>query len=234
MSKLMVTQDHEKELQEFVRIISHDLRGPVGHINSFQKRLLKDIEFTDKQLVYKGHLDNATNILVGRLEGILALSRINTTKVNTSQINIKKLIDEVVVDINEGKSPNTTLTLSIDENITITSDKNRLYRAYFEVISNAFKFHHTDISANVSIEAQLTDSSLILTIIDQGIGIEEKYHKEIFLPFKYLNHQDDFSGLGLGLTLSQKNLQSINGTIDVSNNNEQGCKFTIIVPITVN
>jgi len=227
----MSKQTPEKELQEFVRIISHDLRGPVGQIKSFQKRLMKNIELTETQSLFKNHLDSAIKQLESQLEGILALSRINTTEVKASPIKVKDLIDEVLVNISKNISPNTKINMSINEDLTIISDRNRLYQAYYEVISNAFKFHLADIEAIVSLEAQIIDNKLILTIIDQGIGIEEKDYQEIFLPFRYLNHQDDFSGLGMGLTLSKKNIQSINGTIEISKNDKQGCRFTITVPV---
>jgi len=227
----MSKQTPEKELQEFVRIISHDLRGPVGQIKSFQKRLMKNIELTETQSLFKNHLDSAIKQLESQLEGILALSRINTTEVKASPIKVKDLIDEVLVNISKNISSNTKINMSINEDLTIISDRNRLYQAYYEVISNAFKFHLADIEAIVSLEAQIIDNKLILTIIDQGIGIEEKDYQEIFLPFRYLNHQDDFSGLGMGLTLSKKNIQSINGTIEISKNDKQGCRFTITVPV---
>jgi len=222
--------DYQKELKDFIKIISHDLRGPIRHIKSFHNILMADIDLDEEQQELKGYMDDAIDHLESQLEGILTLSRINTTELNITEVAIKTLLEEISESLHQ-QIASCIFSIDIPEEVNVFTDRDRLYRACFEVIDNALKFHPAGIPAQVAITAIMEGGNVKIIISDQGIGIDEKYFDDIYMPFRCLNHQEDYIGSGMGLTLCQKALVGIKGSIDVKKNEIQGCQFTITVPI---
>jgi len=225
--------DYQKELKDFIKIISHDLRGPIRHIKSFHNILMDDIVLDEEQQELKGYMDDAIDHLENQLEGMLTLSRINTSELNITEIDIKILLEDISESLNE-KINSSVFSISAPKELIVFTDRDRLYRACFEVIDNALKFHQAGIPAQVVIAAIIEGDNVKITISDQGIGIDDKYFQDIYQPFRCLNHQEDYPGSGMGLTLCQKALLGIKGSINVKKSAIQGCQFTITIPINAN
>jgi len=226
----MVPASDKKELNEFVKIVSHDLSAPVRHIKSFHKMLMKDIALTDQQLELKGRVDGAITKLEMQLAAILALSRVDTNAPQIRQCNATQMVKDIIAKFTEDSVDSGESFVSSGDDIELFTDKSRLHDAYYEVLSNAYKFHPEGVVAKVSVTLEMIEGTLILRVFDQGIGIDERFLQDIYLPFRYLNHQKKYAGLGMGLTYCQKLLHSIEGTIAVRSNGDQGCIFTLEVP----
>jgi len=222
--------DYKKELTDFVKIISHDLRGPIRHIKSFHNILMADIRLNDEQQELKGYMDDAIDHLESQLEGILTLSRLNTSELDITEVNLKSLFEEITESLNE-QIIKSDFFLSVPAELNVITDRSRVYRACFEVITIALKFHQPDNPAQVSVTAIIDKGSVKVTVLDKGIGIDEKHFQDIYQAFRCLNYQESYVGSCIGLTLSQKALYSIEGSIDVEKNGEQGCQFTITLPL---
>jgi light-regulated signal transduction histidine kinase (bacteriophytochrome) len=226
--------DYQQELKEFLKIISHDLRAPVRQIKSFNNMLMKGIELTEKQSLLKGYMDNAIDQVGDQLEGLLKLSRIGSAEVTLTQVNIQILFDEIRAKLSKLIGDEHSFTINIAPNLEVFTDRDRLYCACLEVVSNGLTFHQLDIAAQVHIEASIENDHLVVRVLDKGIGIGEKYYKDIFKPFRRLNHKDEFpnTGPGMGLTFCQKSLIAIDGTVELAKNQQQGCQFIIKVPVS--
>jgi len=227
--KVSLPVDYKKELQSFVKIIGHDLSGPIRHIKSFHKILMADFTLNEEQQELKGYVDDAIYRLESQLDGMLALSNFDISEIKLIEVDVKTLLEDVVDSLYD-LTLTSTLVISVAPNIKVLTDRGRLHRACVEVLGNALKFHPANIQPDVCVVVKVEDDSVLIIVEDKGIGIADKYFNDIFQPFRCLNHQGEYSGIGMGLTLCRKALQSINSTIDVKNNDSQGCKFTISLP----
>ena len=100
------------------------------------------------------------------------------------------------------------------------------------LLSNALKFHESDIAPVVKVYAQphqLPDQYQIV-IKDEGIGFKSEYEEQIFEAFQRLHSRRHYEGTGLGLTICRKIVNRHGGTITASSVPGKGAKFTITLP----
>lgn len=224
----------------FLANISHELRTPLNAIIGYSELLLEDVEENNHQIYEKdlNRIKDSGFHLLEIVNGLLDLAKIESGKMLLSieTFSIHDLMTEIInliqPDLN---NKNNKLVLEYSDNINqLVTDKIRLKQILINVISNACKF--TD---NGSITITISKNELryiSVSIIDTGIGIKEEQLSHIFEPF----HQADdsttriYGGTGLGLTISHRLCQILNGSIKVQSEEGRGTCFTIKFPETLN
>ena len=99
------------------------------------------------------------------------------------------------------------------------------------LITNAIKFRAKDRDPGIKIEYTSDDEYHKISVIDNGIGIDEKYVQKIFAVFQRLHAKNAFEGTGIGLAVCKKIVQRYNGSIDVTSKLNVGTTFTVNLPI---
>jgi len=115
---------------------------------------------------------------------------------------------------------------TVDPVLRIEANRDLLQGSLSNLVTNAFKFthHHTTVSLN----AYALDDRILIDVEDRCGGLSSNYSETMFKPFSKLG--DDRTGLGLGLSISRQNVESMGGTLTVRNVPEVGCVFTISLP----
>jgi light-regulated signal transduction histidine kinase (bacteriophytochrome) len=98
------------------------------------------------------------------------------------------------------------------------------------IISNALKYSKRDIKPVIDIKYKRQQKFHIISIQDNGIGIDEKYHQRIFEIFQRLHTRDEYPGSGIGLALSRKIMQKLGGEIFVTSEFGKGSIFFLKLP----
>ncbi len=99
------------------------------------------------------------------------------------------------------------------------------------LISNALKYRHKDIAPEIVISARKTKTEWEFCVADNGIGISEEYFVKIFELFQRLHTKDEYSGTGIGLSITKKIVENMGGRIWVSSTPGKGSKFSFSVPL---
>jgi two-component system phosphate regulon sensor histidine kinase PhoR len=179
---------------------------------------------------YAEMVEYQTKYLQGQIERLLRFSLSEKTKLqlNKEPVNIHELITEAVDNLHplvEQKKAAVHFELNAKEPI-ITGDKNYLSIVLINLIENALKYSG---NPEVSILTGNLDHSLQLTVKDNGIGIEKKYHKQIFKRFFRIPNGDirTAKGFGIGLSFVKKIIDSHRGKIDVESSPGKGSEFII-------
>lgn len=223
----------------FLANMSHELRTPLVGILGYA-------DILSKELYGREHMEMATTILqsgnqlIETLNSILDLSRIEA---NRNELDIKTY--DLLEILNEShsvfksfaKSKNLYINLDVPpQNLFVDTDRYLLIKIFNNLINNAIKFTRTGgitISAGVIIK----DKKLFIQteVADTGIGIPEEYHKIIFEPFRQVSEglTRNYTGSGLGLTLTKKFVELLNGTISFQSEEGQGTTFTITLPFSL-
>ncbi len=147
----------------------------------------------------------------------------NSSKFET--VNIFKLIGEVV---QSSKSKNKEIKIKCSKSLRINTDKNSLFRIIFNLFENASRY-----GSKIHINVNKKNQKVIISIDDNGPGIDEKFIKHIFKPFYKIDNSRNLnkSGSGLGLSIAKDLAKKINAKINCSNSkNLNGCLFTIEFP----
>jgi len=224
----------------FLSNISHEIRTPMNAIIGMAAigRSSDDIGRTHYAL---DNISNASNHLLGIINNVLDMSKIESGKFTLSPVefkveNIINLVANLVsLPVEEKKQ---RLTISVDENIppVLIGDDQRLAQVIANILGNAVKF--TSEHGNINLNARLLSEennlcTVQVEITDSGIGMSQEQQQNIFQAFHQAesNTSRKFGGTGLGLSISKNIVGMMGGRIWVKSEVGQGTTFTFTVQL---
>lgn len=192
----------ERMKNDFISTVSHELRTPLTAIKGWGETI--KLAQNDEELVNKG-LDvivNETERLSDLVEELLDFSRMESGKLSLkkSQIDIVKELTEVL-EVFESRSTREGIDLVVDipfKSIMINGDKNRLKQSFVNIIDNSFKY--TSKGGSVKVKLRVNNSSVFISINDNGCGISKHDLPKIRQKFYKANNSARGSGIGLAVT----------------------------------
>ncbi len=225
-------KENEKQQNEFIANISHDLRTPLNSIIGFSELLSNKIvgELNEKQNGYVEDIKIAGLKLLEMINEVLDIAKIesHTVKLNISDIYADVLIDEVcniIKPISDKK--HISISKNIVGEILFKGDFIKLQQVLFNILGNAVKF--SPENSEIKISAKRNQDNVVITIKDEGIGIPKKYQKKIFEKFFQVENSmsKTEASTGLGLAISKEFVKMHGGEIIVNSSPEKGAEFTI-------
>jgi len=228
---------------QFLANISHEVRTPLNAILGYTKTLQKEIR-EPQQKLYVDTIQQSTNSLLAIIGDILDFSKIEAGKLSleSNNFNLKSLIDEVyqTLSINLlSKEKHIDLVPEFGENVPewFIGDSIRVRQILTNLIGNAIKFtHQGSIRTKVSLLSEHEDNmTLSFQVIDTGIGIPEQKINRLFKPFSQIDTSTtrQFGGTGLGLVITKKLVEQMNGRIEVSSDPRIGSTFRFTLCLKV-
>jgi Bacteriophytochrome (light-regulated signal transduction histidine kinase) len=206
-------QRSNKELQQFAYIASHDLQEPLRMISSFLQLL---------QRRYEGQLDSdADEFIEFAVDGaarmqelindLLAYSRVNRTTSAFETVDLDKVLDEVLM-YHKLSIKENDVDITRDGLPTVNGDYSQMVQVFQNLIGNAIKYRDNK-TPNIHISAEKEDENWLFKVEDNGIGIDPKYFDRVFLIFKRLHTNDEYSGTGIGLAITKRIIERHGGDI---------------------
>ena len=239
ISELKEALTASKEKSEFLANMSHEIRTPLNAVTGFSE-LLSSLVEDDKQKSYLEAIKSSGKNLLNLINDILDLSKIEAGK-----FEIQKCPASIESIANEIKhffqlqliEKNIQFIITIDNRLPsiVLIDEIRLRQVLINIIGNAVKFtKQGHIKLSVEKEGKMNMDGAFdikITVEDTGIGICEKELDSIFESFKQQKGQDisKFGGTGLGLTISKRLIEMMNGKIDVESEVGKGSIFKITI-----
>ena len=230
----------KKDLEEsnsiksiFLSNISHELKTPMSAIIGFSELLLGPNNQTEKFLK---SINSNAKYLNELLDNILDYSKIESNEFDIlyENFSLNELFDELfeILEVVNYKKNLDIVKLKFikGEDKKIISDYLRLKQVLFNIISNAIKFTE---SGSIEVKFEETDNSILFTIKDTGIGIEEDKIKFIFNRFWQYDSSSTKThrGVGLGLSISKSIIEMLNGAIWVESKLGKGSTFFVKIPL---
>lgn len=220
--------------ENFMANMSHEIRTPINGIIGLV-HLLKQEQLNANQKEIVDLLDVSSNSLLGVINDILDLSKIEAGKykISFAETNIKELATQAANLLNiKALEKNIGLKLIIGERVPkyIMADSLRLNQIFMNLLSNAVKFtNEGDVTFKVdAIEVKTNTVFLKFSVIDTGIGISEENIKTIFHSFEQVEnvHTRVYGGTGLGLSIVKKLAELKGGELDVKSELGKGSVFS--------
>ena len=223
--------DSNLQLENFAYIASHDLKAPIRSVisfaqllrnNSYDKLGEKDGKFLDIIITA------STNMQV-LIDDLLAFSRINTQQIEFEEVEMPKLLNHLLIEINQSiaEKDGEVNIISLPEKMTC--DASRLRQVFQNLITNAMKFHKEGETPYVEIDFEEETDFYKFRVTDRGIGIEQDYHNEVFLMFKKLYSENKYKGTGIGLSICKKIIEQHQGDIWLDSTVGEGSSFYFTV-----
>ncbi len=219
-----------RELEQFAYVASHDLQEPLRMISSY-------IDLLSRR--YRGVLDGDADEFIGfavdgakrmkqQIDDLLAYSRVNRMGTAFIPLQCSDVIESVLANlrlaIEESRAEITVGALP-----SLMGDAVQLAQVFQNLLSNAIKFRKPS-NVCISIDSEDNDKEWIISVKDNGIGIDMEYSERIFLIFQRLHTVSEYPGTGIGLAICKKIIERHGGRIWVESKNGEGSTFRFTIP----
>ena len=228
-----------KSKEQFMLSLTHDLKSPLSSIIGFTELMVEDDSVSPRHQKYLQNIGIASEHILKLINDLLDLARLETGKltIESHSFNLKHLIDDIV-DGFRPQAQTKNIDLQLQSNISpkavYMSDPVRITRILGNLISNALKFtEEGTVTVQVSSgRFSETVDRIRIDVTDTGIGISEENIQLIFEEFaRVTTTNKQYEGTGLGLTITQKIVKLLHGTIDLKSKHGDGSQFTIVLPL---
>lgn len=229
-----IEMEKERIKSALLRSISHDLRTPLTSLKTGTSFLYDSFDKIDEETKKSMLLDinNETSRLNDFVENLL-----NMTRLTANKFTIKRnfeLVDDILVDVyRRVKDRLTNHKLIINrkkENTKIYADTQLLTQVFINLIDNAIR--HTSDNSVIKIDYRKDIDDIVFTVSDNGGGIPKENLTKIFENFTSIEtkKQDNFRGIGLGLSICKAIVNAHEGDILAYNNDSGGASFEFNIP----
>ena len=214
---------------EFISIASHELRAPLTLIRGYADELKGDPSDKDKIEIIKNHSDQLAKLV----EDILEVSRIESGRLKMENQDIDPAdIVENIVSMFQGQAKEKGLTLDLVNKSSgvVTIDPERFRQIITNMVSNSVKY---TLQGSVTVDLETTRDELAVSVHDSGIGISGEDQKKLFHKFSRIKDErtSKVRGTGLGLWITKRIVELMNGDIVVESIKGTGSSFIVTFPL---
>lgn len=220
-------QRSNQDLQQFAFAASHDLQEPLRAISIFAQLIGRELidKLTEEQKGYFERVLDGTNRMQTLIRDLLAYSQVGREDRPQGIVEVRAALDAAVSNLSQ-KLDATASTVEIPASLpTVWGDFANLVSVFYNLLSNALKYRNQESALVVHVSAeQSSPEEWTICLKDNGVGIDPKYHQQIFEPFKRL-HGSEIPGTGLGLALCKRIIEAYGGRMWVDSAAGEGATF---------
>lgn len=221
-----------EELPAFAYAVSHDFQAPLRHIAHYTELLETAVENESMVDAAKASrvIAQSSSKLRAMIEAMLSYSRVNTLGGTLTPSSLNAAIDSALDDLRESISVNEA-EVTIDKNLPeVMGDLPQLTTLFRHVIENAIKYRDGR-PLKIGICGFRSEDKVTIEICDNGIGMEPRFHEDVFTIFKRVVRKEMIPGAGVGLAICRRICLRHFGNIELKSTVGEGTKVLITLPL---
>ena len=230
--KKRAVEASNEELRTFCYAVSHDLKSPSNTL----RLILSELEETQSErLDQEGSelLDMGVATLDRMqqlIEAVLRYTNVIEAQKTITAVDLNELVSEIIDD-HKADAISSDTQIVVHRLPVVQGDRPLLRMLFANLISNAIKYRRTDVTPSIELSSPslATDKQSRIDVRDNGIGIDEQYHKKIFSMFQRLHVDEDYPGAGLGLTMCRRIAHDHGGDIRLESAPDSGSTFSVFL-----
>lgn len=219
------------ELKKFAYVASHDLQEPLNQVANYVQLL---------EMRYQNQLDEDANefitfavegvsLMQTLIDDVLAYSRVDMQGIEFELTEVEKPLNQALANLRTRISESGAV-ITHDPLPTVLADNTQLMQLFLNLIGNAIKFR-SEKAPEIHVGASRQEDGWLLSVRDNGIGIEPQFGDRIFVIFQRLHTRDEYPGTGMGLAICKKIVECHRGRIWVESKLGQGATFYMTIPL---
>lgn len=220
-----------KELEAFSYSVSHDLRAPLRHIVGYAEILRESVaeKLSERDQRFINTIIESSEYAGKLVEKLLQFSRLGRSELQFIRIDLNTLVAEVKADVMHDAA-GRKIVWKIGELPVVSADLMMLRMAVRDLIGNAVKYTRQRDEAVIEVESYSTDTEVVLSVKDNGVGFDMQYADKLFGVFQRLHRWEDFEGTGIGLANVQRVMERHGGRAWADGHEGKGATFYIALP----
>ena len=220
-----------QELEQFAYVASHDLQEPLRMVTSFLTQIEKKYEdiLDEKGKKYIFFAVDGAKRMRQIILDLLEFSRIGKTESKIQEIDVNTVIEEIRL-LYQKQIEEKNAVIEYENLPKIRSHAAPLKQIFQNLISNALKYSKSDEAPVINISCSENAAFWKFEIKDNGIGISQEYFDKIFIIFQRLHSKEEYSGTGMGLSITKKILENLRGEIWLESQADKGTTFYFTIP----
>ena len=236
--QLEVSLESQKTILEskekFLENMSHEIRTPITSIIGYLNLLSEENLVNEKRTKYTKTAIKNSNKMISSINNFLTLlksDKLSLVQNEKTSFNLNDFILERItyyIPDFEIKKIKLYYKTNVNDKVAITYDNESLKAIINNLISNAIKYSNSNTS--VYFTFNITESNLIISVKDEGLGISEKDKEKIFERFYQTSNNKTIGGFGIGLSLITELVKRLKGTIDLESELNKGSLFKVSLP----
>jgi PAS domain S-box-containing protein len=220
-----------QELEEFARIASHDLSAPITStrwiVEMLARRHSDGLDEAGRKCVTQ--ISQGLDRMAELVEGILAHARVGTTSMHSAELTHCEDALAVAIENLRSHIDGSGAGIRYSTLPAVELRPQALSQLFQNLLSNAIKYARKDVAPDIEIQAEWKGPMWMISVADNGIGIEPEWHERIFQPMQRRNGIET-AGSGIGLATCKKIVSRVGGSIWVKSELGGGSVFYCLLP----
>ena len=231
-----------KAKTDFLSNMSHDIRTPMNAIIGITTLMKNELHQPEKLAEHLGKLETSGQLLLGIINNILDMSRIESgkTTLNVEKMNLPQQIRQLdsIIRQQAGQSRQTFTVNTHLQHENVLADPNRLNQVLMNILSNAVKYTPTGGHIQLEVEELPRNEHYAryrFVVQDDGIGMSADYQKTLFDPFtrEERSGTNKVQGTGLGMAITKSIVDLMGGSINVESATGKGTRFEVVLEFPI-
>ena len=239
---LEVAEKASKAKTDFLSNMSHDIRTPMNAIIGITTLMKNELHQPEKLAEHLGKLESSGQLLLGIINNILDMSRIESgkTTLHVEKMNLSQQISQLDSIIRQ-QAGQRSQTFTVSTNLqheNVLADPNRLNQVLMNILSNAVKYTPTGGHIRLEVEELPRNEHYAryrFVVQDDGIGMSADYQKTLFDPFtrEECSGTNKVQGTGLGMAITKSVIDLMGGSISVESATGKGTRFEVVLEFPI-
>ena len=222
--RTVALQESVNSLEQFCYTIAHDLRAPLRTMHGFSSALLEDFAASLDETAhnYARRIVAAAARMDEQIRALLVYGRLNSADMPLVETNLTTMLEQL-----RESDEFRTAQIEVQQPLPkILANPIALRQVLDNLVANATKFVAPGVTPKIEISAEETTDWVRVSIQDNGIGIDPKYHQRIFRVFERVT-AGNYPGTGIGLAIVQKGVERMGGKVGVESAPGKGSRFWV-------
>jgi len=219
-----------EEMETLAYAVAHDLKSPLRSMSSFSQLLTRRLPDDPDIREYAGHIITGAAEMQAVIDAVQKLANVARPKKANSRTSMRlDVILQLALLGLQTKLKDAGAEVRFENLPEVTVDESQIKELFENLIGNCLLYRGSE-PPRIEIRGDENGDEYTISVRDNGVGIEEQYQDKVFKPFSRL-HNKDYPGVGLGLTISRKIVETHGGRMWVESDGQSGSTFRFTLPI---